>query len=44
MMMRGVEKQHSSTISSAMLGGFRERKETRDEFLSLVRTNSLRML
>ena len=31
MMMRGVEKQHSSTITSAMLGAFRE-KETRDEF------------
>jgi GTP cyclohydrolase I len=36
MMMRGVEKQHSGTITSAMLGAFRERKETRDEFLSLV--------
>jgi len=36
MMMRGVEKQHSGTITSAMLGGFRKRKETRDEFLSLV--------
>jgi len=36
MMMRGVEKQHSGTITSAMLGDFRERKETRDEFLSLV--------
>jgi GTP cyclohydrolase IA len=35
MMMRGVEKQHSSTVTSAMLGGFREH-ETRDEFLSLV--------
>jgi GTP cyclohydrolase I len=43
MMMRGVEKQHSSTISSAMLGAFRDRKDTRDEFLSLVRTNSLRL-
>ena len=30
-MMRGVEKQHSSTITSSMLGAFRE-KETRDEF------------
>jgi len=37
MMMRGVEKQHSSTVTSAMLGEFRERKETRDEFLSLIR-------
>jgi GTP cyclohydrolase I len=36
MMMRGVEKQHSSTITSAMLGAFRK-KETRDEFLALVR-------
>jgi GTP cyclohydrolase I len=36
MMMRGVEKQHSGTVTSAMLGAFREHKETRDEFLSLV--------
>jgi GTP cyclohydrolase I len=37
MMMRGVEKQHSATVTSAMLGCFREQKETRDEFLSLIR-------
>jgi GTP cyclohydrolase I len=37
MMMRGVEKQGSSTVTSAMLGAFRTQKETRDEFLSLVR-------
>ena len=36
MMMRGVEKQHSGTVTSAMLGSFRAQKETRDEFLSLV--------
>jgi GTP cyclohydrolase I len=36
MMMRGVEKQHSSTITSSMLGAFRE-KQTRDEFLALIR-------
>src|SRR5690349_24161393 len=36
MMMRGVEKQHSGTVTSAMLGAFRHGKETRDEFLSLV--------
>jgi len=36
MMMRGVEKQHSGTVTSAMLGAFRTNKETRDEFLSLV--------
>jgi GTP cyclohydrolase IA len=37
MVMRGVEKQHSTAVSSAMLGIFRENKQTRDEFLSLVR-------
>jgi GTP cyclohydrolase IA len=37
MMMRGVEKQHSSTVTSTMLGCFQTRKATRDEFLSLVR-------
>ncbi|MBI3695786.1 MAG: GTP cyclohydrolase I FolE [Acidobacteria bacterium] len=36
MMMRGVEKQHSQAISSAMLGVFRTGKQTRDEFLSLI--------
>ena len=36
MMMRGVEKQHSGTITSTMLGEFRAKKATRDEFLSLV--------
>ncbi len=36
MMMRGVEKQHSGAVTSSMLGAFRARKETRDEFLSLV--------
>jgi GTP cyclohydrolase I len=36
MMMRGVEKQHSATITSSMLGNFRN-KETRDEFLALIR-------
>lgn len=41
MMMRGVEKQHSSTATSSMLGSFRTNKATRDEFLSLVRLGSL---
>ena len=36
MMMRGIEKQNSSTVTSAMVGCFRQ-KETRHEFLSLVR-------
>jgi len=39
MMMRGVEKQHSSTVTSAMLGVFKEQLQTRNEFLSLVRGN-----
>jgi len=37
MMMRGVEKQHSGTVTSTMLGSFRTNKSTRDEFLSLAR-------
>lgn len=37
MMMRGVEKQHSGAVTSAMLGAFRTKKKTRDEFLALVR-------
>ena len=41
MMMRGVEKQHSGAVTSAMLGAFRTRRETREEFLSLVAHNSL---
>lgn len=41
MMMRGVEKQHSGAVTSAMLGAFRTRKETRDEFLSLVSHSTL---
>jgi GTP cyclohydrolase I len=36
MMMRGVEKQHSGAMTSAMLGAFRSQKKTRDEFLALV--------
>jgi GTP cyclohydrolase I len=36
MMMRGVEKQHSGTVTSTMLGAFRSSKATRDEFLALV--------
>src|SRR5208337_2293938 len=36
MMMRGVEKQHSATVTSSMLGAFRA-QQTRQEFLSLIR-------
>jgi GTP cyclohydrolase IA len=36
-MMRGVEKQHSSAVTSHMLGSFRNSDKTREEFLSLIR-------
>jgi len=36
MAMRGVEKQHSQTVTSAMLGEFRENARARSEFLSLI--------
>jgi GTP cyclohydrolase I len=39
MMMRGVEKQHSATVTSSMLGAFREEQQTREEFLSLIRSS-----
>jgi GTP cyclohydrolase I len=37
MMMRGVEKQNSQAITSCMLGAFRDCKETREEFLQLIK-------
>ncbi|MDN3555328.1 GTP cyclohydrolase I FolE [Halomonas maura] len=37
MMMRGVEKQNSSMTSSVMLGTFREKMSTRQEFLTLIK-------
>ena len=37
MMMRGVEKQNSSMVTSAMRGVFRSNANTRNEFLSLIR-------
>ncbi len=40
MMMRGVEKQHSAAVTSAMLGAFREEQETREEFLALIRAKA----
>ncbi len=40
MIMRGVEKQNSVAVTSAMLGVFRDYRETREEFLSLVRERS----
>jgi GTP cyclohydrolase I len=39
MMMRGVEKQSSQMVTSAVLGAFRERDRTREEFMSLLRTD-----
>ncbi len=36
MMMRGVEKQNSSTTASAMLGVFKHQVETRNEFMNLI--------
>ncbi len=38
MMMRGVQKQNSSMTTSAMLGRFRSDINTRNEFLSLIRS------
>ncbi|HEV2645374.1 MAG TPA: GTP cyclohydrolase I FolE [Acidobacteriaceae bacterium] len=40
MMMRGVEKQHSATVTSAMRGVFKTQLQTRNEFLSLVRRSN----
>jgi len=40
MAMRGVEKQRSYCVTSAMLGAFRERDRTRVEFLDLIRQKS----
>ena len=37
MIMRGVEKQNSVAVTSCMLGGFREKLQTREEFLSLIK-------
>ena len=40
MAMRGVEKQNSYTMTSAMLGAFREQARTRMEFLELLKLRS----
>jgi hypothetical protein len=37
MSMRGVEKQNSCAVTSAMLGSFRENARTRMEFLELIK-------
>ncbi len=38
-LMRGVEKQNSKAITSAMLGAFRDRPETRAEFMELIKSS-----
>jgi GTP cyclohydrolase I len=40
MMMRGVEKQNSRMVTSAMLGSFHNSTATRNEFLQLIRMKS----
>ena len=37
MRMRGVEKQNSTVVTSAMLGVFRKNAQTREEFVTLIR-------
>jgi len=39
MLVRGVEKQNSKAVTSAMLGGFRDRPETRAEFMELIKSS-----
>jgi GTP cyclohydrolase I len=40
MMMRGVQKQNSKTVTSAVRGTFRDDPKTRDEFLRLIQNGS----
>ncbi len=40
MRMRGVEKQNSVVVTSCMLGAFRDRQETREEFMTLIRSRN----
>jgi len=37
--MRGVQKLHSKTVTSAMLGEFRKDPKSREEFMSLIQRN-----
>ena len=40
MLMRGVEKQNSKAVTSAMLGAFRDNAETRAEFMQLIKSRN----
>jgi len=40
MVMRGVQKQNSKTVTSAMLGSFRDDSRTRTEFMELIKSRS----
>ena len=40
MRMRGIEKQNSVVVTSCMLGTFRDRQETREEFTTLIRSRN----
>jgi GTP cyclohydrolase I len=40
MMMRGIEKQNSRTVTSALRGAFRDDPKTRDEFLRLAHAHA----
>jgi GTP cyclohydrolase I len=40
MLMRGVEKQNSKAVTSAMLGAFRDNAETRAEFMELIKSRA----
>ena len=37
MVMRGVERYNAKTVSSSMIGAFRDDQKTREEFLNLIK-------
>lgn len=40
MQMRGVQKEGATVVTSAMLGAFRDKQPTREEFINLIKTGS----